>query len=301
MVIMSSGSLAATRPATDARGAAAFQAGVLAVTAAAAFSYYYMSTGRSSRATTSSTTTTPRSVPSSDRLGLWQQRWTDGKIGFHRADVHPSLQRFADETLLGDVIGGGARILVPLCGKTVDMQFLALKRPVGEVVGVDGVPAAIEDFAKEHPDLNVRAVESVGKYKKWKGESISLLTGDFFDLDVATAGGSFDAAWDRGSLVAIHPSLREKYVDKMGELLSKPDGRVLLSTYVRGDGDLTKGPPFSIDEAEVRRLYEAKPWVESVELLDSHSAASVETWTKALYMYLVLGNSQEMIFLIKTK
>ena len=32
---------------------------------------------------------------------------------------------------------GGARILVPLCGKTVDMAHLALKRKVDEVVGVD--------------------------------------------------------------------------------------------------------------------------------------------------------------------
>jgi thiopurine S-methyltransferase len=144
-------------------------------------------------------------------------------------------------------------------------------------------------------------VESVSGFEKWKGESISLLTGDFFNVDVETAGGVVDAVWDRGSLVAIQPTLREQYVEKLGELLCKPNGRILLSTYVRPNGDIKTGPPFSIDEAEVRRLFEGKPWVESVEFLDSHSAASLEPWYKAIALYFRLGNMQEHIYLIKTK
>ena len=212
-----------------------------------------------------------------------------------------SLEQYADEKLFEDIIGGGARILVPLCGKTIDMEHLAMKRVVGQVVGVDGVPQAIVEFAQEHPDLEVKPVESVGGFKKWEGEKISLLSGDFFELDVKTAGGTFDGAWDRGALVAIDPSLRGKYVEKLGELLGKPDGRYLLSTVVRANGDTKTGPPFSIDEQEVRRLFEGQTWVKSVELLDTHSANAQESWYNAIFMYLRLGKLEEHIYLITTK
>jgi thiopurine S-methyltransferase len=282
----------------------AFQTAALVVAAATSFSYYYLTKGGlKSPATTSSK---DRSVgleeaTENDRLGMWQKKWSSGATRWHKTEVHPSLKQYLDEKILQEFPIGGARILVPLCGKTVDMEYMARKRPVAEVVGIDGVRKAIEEFAKEHPDLSVEPVESVAGFEKWKGESISLLTGDFFNVDVETAGGVVDAVWDRGSLVAIQPTLREQYVEKLGELLCKPNGRILLSTYVRPNGDIKTGPPFSIDEAEVRRLFEGKPWVESVEFLDSHSAASLEPWYKAIALYFRLGNMQEHIYLIKTK
>lgn len=42
----------------------------------------------------------------------------------------------------------GARILVPLCGKTVDMAFLA--RSGYRVLGIDCVKNAVDEFAAEH-------------------------------------------------------------------------------------------------------------------------------------------------------
>jgi hypothetical protein len=65
---------------------------------------------------------------------------------------------------------------------------------------VDGVRKAFEEFSKEHPDLNVQSVvdgES-GGFEKWKGESITLPTGDFVDVDVKSAGG---AVWDRPAIM----------------------------------------------------------------------------------------------------
>ena len=272
----------------------------LVVVAAASF----LCEGREARAVGHSSVGNSTCATGDDRLQLWRQKWSaKGNPRFHKKEVHPSLKAYLSEKILDDFPAGGCRILVPLCGKSLDMSYLAKQRKVAEVVGVDGVRMAMEAFTRENPDLEVQPIQNGvgGSFEKWKGYSTTLLTGDFFDLDVDTAGGTFDAAWDRGALVAVDPSLREQYVDKLGELLSRPNGRILLSTYVRSNGDTKTGPPFSIDEGEVRQLFEKRPWVESVELLDVHSAFGRERWHMAIIRYLTVGNADEKIFLIKTK
>jgi thiopurine S-methyltransferase len=236
-----------------------------------------------------------------DKISFWGNRWNKGDIAWHKTDVSAALKKYAD-VLFENIIGGGARVLVPLCGKTVDMEHLAMKRVVGEVVGIDGVEQAFTEYAAEHPDLEIAPSTETPNddFGMWKGIKSTLLLGDFFNIDVKTAGGTFDAAWDRGSLVAIQPSLRDAYLQKISELM-KPNGKILLSAYVRLNGDITTGPPFSIDEAEVRRLYEGKPWVESVELLETNSASSGYSWYKAISLYMTRGSCNEQIYLITTK
>jgi thiopurine S-methyltransferase len=281
-------------------------AAVLAVVAASAVSYYYRASDKNSTATTTSREiisdeNSSSGTATNDRLDRWDKRWSTGKTGWHKTDVHATLQQYCDTHLLENIIGGGARILVPLCGKTVDMAFLAQKRPISDVVGIDGIPQAIVDFVKEQPDLNIQAEEPIKGFMKYKGNSISLFVGDFFDVTVEVVGGTVDAVWDRGSLVAIEPSLRDQYLDKIGELIVKPNGRYLLSTYVRPNNDTTSGPPFSIDETEVRRLFGSKTWVNSVELLDTQSALSLEPWYTAALQYYRLRNVQQQTFIISTK
>jgi thiopurine S-methyltransferase len=206
-----------------------------------------------------------------DKLSLWEKLWSAGDIGWHKADVSVSLKKH-EHALFEN--GSGARVLVPLCGKTVDMKYFAANMLVDEVVGVDCVKQALEEFATEHPDLQLNPVPPNNGYGAWKGDKAMLLQGDFFNLDVTTAGGTFEAAWDCGSLSAIQPSLRDQYVEKLGELMSKPYGKILLSACVRLNGDTKAGPPFSTNEGEIRRLFEGKPWVKSVDLRETMSLAS---------------------------
>jgi thiopurine S-methyltransferase len=80
----------------------------------------------------------------------------------------------------------------------------------------------------------------------------------------------FDAVWDRASIIAIEPHLREKYVETMSRVI-RPGGTLLVSTLDRRTGTdegRNSGPPFSVPEAEVRRLYEGQDWVESVTLVE---------------------------------
>lgn len=242
-------------------------------------------------------------------LERWYGRWSTGTTRWHRSTVHPALLEHIEKDDTDVLVPGtkGARILVPLCGKTVDLAYLAASNKVETVVGVDGIRKALDEFAQEHAALNVREIknESIStnkniKFERFQGDSIVLLKGDFFDLDDTVVTEKFDVVWDRAAMVAIQPALRQDYVGIIRKVL-KRGGTVLLSVYVRPDGSKTKGPPFLIDEEEVRRLYHDEEWVESVELLSSRSALSSEPWYKAIWFYLRMGNGQENIFLIRTK
>ncbi len=162
----------------------------------------------------------------------------------------------------------------------------------------------------------------------FRGEGLSFVVGDLFDFLSASGGDRskwmsagiipsettttappaltkylFDAIYDRASMVAITPSLRKEYVALMGELL-QPGGAVLLVSLDRrnttSDAAKKDGPPFSIDEAEIRQLYEGRPWVESVTLLeevnDLETDKDRERWEKKGVLELY-----EMVFLIRKR
>ena len=69
----------------------------------------------------------------------WQERWREGRIGWHQSGGHPGLQRHWPWT--------GRRVLVPLCGKAVDLRWLAERG--NAVVGVELSPLAVESFFAE--------------------------------------------------------------------------------------------------------------------------------------------------------
>ena len=51
---------------------------------------------------------------------FWIQRWENNDIGFHEEQVNPRLVNHLDQLELPE----GSRVLVPLCGKTVDIAWL---------------------------------------------------------------------------------------------------------------------------------------------------------------------------------
>ena len=80
--------------------------------------------------------------------------------------------------------------------------------------------------------------------------------GDFLEFNGEAAGryglGSFDAAFDRGGLVAVTPADRPGYARNLSELLA-PGGRLLL-VAVEHDATTPAGPPHSLDGGSVRAL-----------------------------------------------
>ena len=71
---------------------------------------------------------------------FWLQRGNQGRIGFHRGEVMPLLEKHW-ATL--DVAAHG-RVFVPLAGKSLDMHWLAAQGH--EVLGVELSPLAVRAF-----------------------------------------------------------------------------------------------------------------------------------------------------------
>ncbi len=176
-------------------------------------------------------------------LTLWHDRWSEGRIGFHRDSVNAHLQAHADALLAGT-----QRVLVPLCGKSVDMPWLVQQGV--EVVGVELVPRAVEQFCQDQKEPLTR-VDRAG-LPAWTDGLLTILQGDILAVGTEHTG-TVDAIYDRAALIAMPPDDQQRYADHLFELLA-PGGRMLLLTY---DMPLpaTQGPPFSVHPDRVPELF----------------------------------------------
>ena len=149
----------------------------------------------------------------------------------------------------------GQRVFVPLCGKSRDLLWLA-----GEgypVTGVEISPIAVEAFFTENRLVPRRRQEGV--FESLEVDEIRILRGDFFSLEpqyLADCAG----VYDRASLIALPPDLRDRYVGKLNSVV--PPGIRMLLVTMEYDQTILSGPPFAVSEAEVRALYEPAYTVE---------------------------------------
>ena len=188
-----------------------------------------------------------------DRNG-WVTRWREGRIQFHVDKVNPILDRYVDRLLPE----GSGRVLVPLCGKSLDLGWLV--EHGHEVVGVELVEKAVEDLFNGIGGSPTISTQDV--FQSWRSDGLEVLVGDLFELD-ANVSGKFDAIWDRAAFVALRPSDRDRYAPHLQEFL-RPNGRILLST-ISYDGSKMEGPPFSVSANEVHRRFGNSLSVEKLE------------------------------------
>ncbi|MBT8083843.1 MAG: thiopurine S-methyltransferase [Woeseia sp.] len=176
---------------------------------------------------------------------FWHERWANNQIGFHQDVTTPLLERHWDELFDSSV----KSVFVPLCGKSRDLLWLA-ERGL-EVVGVELSQTAVESFFAEQKLDARRGLH--GEMREYRCASLPLTVyqGDFFALsnDVFVTS---DVVFDRGALIALPRIMRRAYVEKFKSKL-KPEARILLMTLEHSD---EKSPPFSVQESEIRDLYE---------------------------------------------
>ncbi|MDR5867992.1 class I SAM-dependent methyltransferase [Halomonas koreensis] len=185
----------------------------------------------------------------------WQRRWREGRIGFHRDAEHPALVRHWPA--LG--VTPGTKVLVPLCGKSLDMRWLA--RHDHPVLGIELAEEAIEQFL----------AEGVGEVSRYHHDSfavsrqgsIELWCGDFFHFHIEEAA-EIGAFYDRAALIALPEATRQRYAFHLAQLIP-PGSRGLLIGLTRAPGD-EGGPPYSVGAEEIRALFE--PNFELVHLED---------------------------------
>lgn len=173
---------------------------------------------------------------------FWMERWREGRIGFHEGRPNTFLERHVGE------LGAQRRVLVPLCGKSEDMAFLASRGH--EVVGIELVPEAIEAFFREH---GLTPAQSDGpRVRAWSAGGITILEGDVFACTREDVG-AVTALYDRAAIVALPPDVRPRYVAHLRSLLA-PGARGLLVTFEYPQ-ERVSPPPFSVGADEVRALY----------------------------------------------
>lgn len=174
---------------------------------------------------------------------FWHARWEQNRIGFHLDQVNPWLVEYWPS--LG--LHAGSRVFVPLCGKSLDMLWLAEQGH--DVVGVEINPIAVRAFFEEN-DLQPR-VEAAGPFEIWSVEQITLLLGDYFELQPAQLG-EVSAVYDRASLVALPEDMRRDYVAHLDALAPGVPRLLITLDYAQ---DRAEGPPFAVSDEEVRDLY----------------------------------------------
>ncbi|KAI5622776.1 putative thiopurine S-methyltransferase, partial [Silurus asotus] len=242
----------------------------------------------------------------------WEERWQEGRIGFHQPHVHQQvllllmLKDNLDKVLCGRE---QVRFFFPLCGKAVDMKWLADMGHV--IVGVDISEIGIKQFFEEQnleykeepvPAIPEAKVHLISIYLLYELKLRTLKYGTFFCFQSSDAKislykcnlyefssaieGQFGGIWDRGSLVAINPCDRQKYASLIMSLMDK-DCKYLLNT-LEYNPELYKGPPFFVPEEVVKSLYGNACDIELVQqrdaLREKFKAWGIDSLLEKLYL-----------------
>ena len=150
-------------------------------------------------------------------IHFWRYRWDLG-------EVSPPIKEYID-TLEDKDIG----ILIPGCGNTYEAEYL-LKNHFGNVTVIDFAPTLVKNLQE--------------KFKN--NPNIKIVLGDFFIHQ-----GNYDLIIEQTFFCALPPAMREQYVLKIHQLLSKCGKLAELLFNKNFEG----GPPFVRSQAEYEQLF----------------------------------------------
>ncbi len=201
-------------------------------------------------------------------LSGWHERWATGELGWHRTDPNPLLVAHARPEW--------RRVLVPLCGASVDLGWLVDSGR--EVLGLDiSRVAADRVFASRN---ETPTVTQAGAFSVLQAGRLTYAVGDFFELDATLAAGA-DAVWDRAALIAVPPELRPRYVEVLRAAAPGADVLLAVIDYERG---LIPGPPHAVGPDEVLDLYPGAQLVAEDDISAELNARGREgTFTQRAY------------------
>ncbi|MCC5824831.1 thiopurine S-methyltransferase [Alkalimonas sp.] len=174
---------------------------------------------------------------------FWLECWQQPLPGFHLDQVHPLLPACWSRVWQPE----HKQVLVPLCGKSLDMRWLQQHLPV---LGVELAERPCHEFFTEH-GLDVKCHATDG-FICYQGDGICLLQGDFFQLSVNQLQGPC-LVYDRAALIALPESMRQEYVQHLRQLL--PVGSTILLLSLEYPSTEKQGPPFAVPAAEVLQLF----------------------------------------------
>ncbi len=175
---------------------------------------------------------------------FWHNRWQTNQTGWHECAVNPLL--IAHFPSLS--VPPGARVFVPLCGKSLDLGWL-LSRGYAVAGSELSEQAVTQLFAELGMEVHI---SEVGKFRLFRGERIDIFVGDIFDLTREILG-PVDAVYDRAALVALPEAMRSRYTAHLKAITGMAPQLVIGYEY---DQTVLAGPPFSVTPDELHRHYD---------------------------------------------
>ena len=178
----------------------------------------------------------------------WLERWQEGRIGWHEEDGNASLKKHWRAT--------GRTVFVPMCGKSVDLRWIAAQG--NRVVGVELSDIAIESFFAEQGLAFSVVQDELPRYDAI-GVDVSIYCGNLFDLTSIRC----DAHYDRGALIALPAAQRSAYALHVSSLLTDDAEQLVITLDY--DEEIAQGPPFSVGDEEFLAYW---PHLDCVEQRD---------------------------------
>lgn len=184
---------------------------------------------------------------------FWINKWQNGETRFHQSQPHPLLVKFSDKLTKG-------KILVPLCGKSLDMLYLAsLGYPV---IGVELSPIACEDFFKE-ASIDYDKFSEDG-FIVYKSSEITLWCGDFFNLP-QKVWDQITGVYDRAALIALPEDIRYLYAHEISKHTHQVEILLITLEYNK---DFMQGPPYCVENDEITKIFESFDIVKLCSVID---------------------------------
>ncbi len=197
-------------------------------------------------------------------------------------DGYPGLKKYWDHLEIPD----HPVVLVPLCGKAIDMIWI--EEQGATVIGVEISEKAILDFIGEHNrEYNT---STFADFTIYQSGNIQLWCGDFMKLPTHKLP-KINLIFDKAGLVALPPKMRISYFNKIEELAGN-NTTILLHNF-QYPQDQMPGPPFSVTLNEIKHALES---TFSIHLLESNSIKP-ESFPKFQRRGLIDPITEQLLFL----
>lgn len=163
----------------------------------------------------------------------WETRWENGETGWDIGTASSPLKEYFEQVAQKE-----AKILIPGCGNAHEAAFL-IEAGFTDLTLLDISPTACRMLIEKF------------------GTSVKVCCEDFFEHE-----GRYDIIVEQTFFCALEPQLRERYVEKMHQLLTE-NGRLVGVLFNRDFG--APFPPFGGSLEEYRSLFKDRFQIKVLE------------------------------------
>lgn len=156
----------------------------------------------------------------------WETQYQSKSTGWDLGDISPPIKKYIDT-----LENKETAILIPGCGNTYEAEYL-LKKGFTNITVIDVAPTLVAELIKKFSN----------------NSNITIVLGDFFEHQ-----GKYDLIIEQTFFCALPPTMRQKYVWKMHQLLA--DKGILAGLLFNRRFEIN--PPFGGDKTEYEMLFKA--------------------------------------------